>query len=256
MALTSELLPDGCCGKSMLRNLSLKGYRRYLDSVSYLSPSKLQKLLTPGFREEAIGAFSTSRHMEQYFEKVGANPWLSRLQYVDAKTYLPGDILTKVDRMSMANSLEARGPLLDHVLVEYVATLPPEMKLHNGVSKYLLKRVAEKLLPREIVHRQKQGFAVPLEYWFKKDLRNYLRDVLFDSRARMRGILSIAEVERLLMLYEQGRVEMANTLWILLILETWCRIFIDRSAVPVELAEGASVRSMREPNGFSFVRHT
>jgi len=71
MALTSALLPDGFCGKNLLRNLSLKGYRRYLDSVSYLSPSKLQKLLTPGFREEAIGAFSTSRHMEQYFEKVG-----------------------------------------------------------------------------------------------------------------------------------------------------------------------------------------
>jgi len=158
--------------------------------------------------------------------------------------------------MSMANSLEARGPLLDHVLVEYVATLPPEMKLHNGVSKYLLKRVAEKLLPREIVHRQKQGFAVPLEYWFKKDLRNYLRDVLFDSRARMRGILSTPEVERLLTLYEQGRVELANTLWILLIFETWCRIFIDRSAVPVELAEGTSVRAMRAPHDSSFVRHT
>jgi asparagine synthase (glutamine-hydrolysing) len=153
---------------------------------------------------------------------------LAQIQYLDAKTYLPGDVMTKVDRMSMAHSLEAREPLLDHVLAEYVSGLPPHLKFRNGVSKYLLKRVAEKLLPMEIVHRRKQGFGVPLEYWFQGGLREYVHDVLFDSRASGRGLFRSEEVANMVRLYDRGRKDLATTIWMLVVLETWFRLYLDK----------------------------
>lgn len=97
--------------------------------------------------------------------------------------------MTKVDRMSMAHSIEAREPLLDHKLVEFAMRLPMEFRIRNGSGKYLLKRVAERYLPKAIIYRKKQGFGVPLAYWFKGDLRDYVRSVLFDHQAKQRGFL-------------------------------------------------------------------
>jgi asparagine synthase (glutamine-hydrolysing) len=112
---------------------------------------------------------------------------LSQLQDLDLKTYLPGDILTKVDRMSMANSLEARVPLLDHPLVEFAAGLPPQLRLRAGVTKYLLRRVVRGRIPDEVLDRPKRGFDVPLETWFSGDLPGFFRDQLGDS-ARLKAI--------------------------------------------------------------------
>jgi asparagine synthase (glutamine-hydrolysing) len=100
----------------------------------------------------------------------GDGNWLSALQRLDMKNYLPLDILTKVDRMSMAHSIETRVPLLDHKLVEFAATIPPELNLHNGTTKYVLKQAMRGILPEEIIDRPKQGFAIPLGYWFRGKL--------------------------------------------------------------------------------------
>lgn len=227
LGLASDVLPIGFYGKRFLHNVSLKAGPRYLDNISYFSRLYFPSLLTPQIYDERSKTGDTDVIMEKHFKAVAGRPWLSQLLYVDTKTYLPGDILTKVDRMSMAHSLEAREPLLDHVLVEFAAKLAPEMKIRNGVSKYLLKRFAEKVLPHEIVYRKKQGFGVPLEYWFKGSLREYVHDVLFDSRARARGIFQPRAIEALVRRYELGQVELANAIWILIVLETWFRLYLD-----------------------------
>jgi asparagine synthase (glutamine-hydrolysing) len=242
LAVASGILPDGFPAKNLFRNISLPPQSRYLDNVSYFTPAKLQELLMPEFCHRVSDDREAEAIMMSHFEIASKEPWLSQLQYIDTKTYLPADVMTKVDRMSMAHSLEAREPLLDHVLFEYVAELPVDMKFRDGKSKYLLRRVAEKYLPASILERKKQGFGVPLEFWFKEDLREYMHDMLFDSRARMRGILNEMEVRRLVIQYEHGHRELATNIWMLLILETWCRLFID--SVPFCPAEQSMRRTI------------
>lgn len=228
LAYTSHILPDGFYGKNLLWNVSLPARARFLDSISYTGARQLEELLSPSFHGELVRTHYASSIMEGYFERVRDRPWLSQLQYFDAKTYLPADVLTKVDRMSMAHSLEVRSPFLDHFLVEYVTSLPINLKLRNDVAKYLLKRIAQKFLPPEIVHRKKQGFGVPLEYWFKNGLREYVHDVLFDTRTLTRDMFREAEVVRLVRQYENGHTELATNIWMLLVLETWSRLYLDR----------------------------
>jgi asparagine synthase (glutamine-hydrolysing) len=225
----SDRFPDGWPGKRWLRNVSLPARQRYLENNSYLAPRDLNRLLTREFQMTLIRDAGADRIFEGHFDQARQGSWLAQLQYLDIKTYLPADVLTKVDRMSMAHSLEAREPLLDQRLVEHVAGLPDAMKYRDGVSKYLLKKVAEKMLPSEIIHRKKQGFGVPLEYWFRKDqLNGYVRDVLFDSRTRGRGIVEPDEAARVLQRYERGEKELASTIWLLVVMEVWCRLYMDR----------------------------
>lgn len=223
----SDALPEGFPAKNLFRNISLPPRSRYLDNISYFTPAKLHKLLMPEFYHAVSADREADGIMRRHYEAASNEPWLSQLQYLDTKTYLPADVMTKVDRMSMAHSLEAREPLLDHVLFEYVARLPVSMKLHNGISKYLLRRVAQKYLPTEVLQRKKQGFGVPLEFWFKGELKRYMHDVLFNERTRTRGLFNQCEVSRLVQQYEGGRRELATTIWMLLVLETWCRVYLD-----------------------------
>jgi len=225
----SDLLPRGWPGKRWLRYASLPTRQRYLESNSYLGPRDLHWLLARDLQVLLTRDAAADRIFYDHFDRAADSPWLSQLLYVDTKVYLPADVMTKVDRMSMAHSLEAREPLLDHELVEFVAGLPPAMKHRDGVSKYLLKKVAAKLLPEPVVRRRKQGFGVPLEYWFKQGaLRDYVQDVLFDRRTRDRGLIEPQAVAGLLRLYHGGRAELATPIWLLLVLETWCRLYLDR----------------------------
>jgi asparagine synthase (glutamine-hydrolysing) len=231
LGIASHMLPEGFYGRRWMRSLSLPARSRYLENISHTAPPGLTRIVSDDFRRHLSGDEQAERLMSRYFDRVSGSPWLAQIQYFDTKTYLPGDVLTKVDRMSMAHSLEVRGPFLDHVLVEYVSRLPADMKFRDGISKYLLKQVALRFLPAEIVHRKKQGFGVPLEYWFKSgSLKGYVRDVLFDSRSRTRGLLRHSEVERLVGRYEQGSNELATMIWMLVVFETWCRLYLDRDA--------------------------
>ena len=155
--------------------------------------------------------------------------WLSALQRLDMKNYLPLDILTKVDRMSMAHSIETRVPLLDHKLVEFAATIPPELNLHNGTTKYVLKQAMRGILPEEIIDRPKQGFAIPLGYWFRGKLGAYVRDLLLGESARRRGFFNGSYIEELVAQHERGR-NLDLQLWTLISFELWARVFLDRRA--------------------------
>ena len=244
----SDALPEGFPAKNLFRNISLSARSRYLDNISYFTPGKLHKLLTPEFYEAVSVDREAEAIMMKHFEGGPNEPWLSQLQYLDTKTYLPADVMTKVDRMSMAHSLEAREPLLDHVLYEYVAKLPVNMKFRDGVSKYLLRKVARKYLPQEILERKKQGFGVPLEFWFKSDLKQYVHDLLFDERTHSRGLFNQFEVRGLVQQYESGRRELATTIWMLLVLETWFRIYLDgMAALPCTQPVLGSVGSKQKP---------
>ena len=152
---------------------------------------------------------------------------LDRAMYVDVKTYLPDDILTKVDKMSMAVSLEARVPLLDHKLLEFAARVPSSLKLRRGVSKYLLRRVLERRVPRSITNGPKQGFTAPIAEWLRGPLKGLAADLLLDGRLKDRGIFHAPAVARLWDDHQQGRRDHRHRLWSLVMLELWFREFAD-----------------------------
>ncbi|OGL43130.1 MAG: asparagine synthase (glutamine-hydrolyzing) [Candidatus Schekmanbacteria bacterium RBG_16_38_10] len=153
---------------------------------------------------------------------------VSAAEYADILTYLPHDILVKVDRASMANSLEVRCPFLDHEFVGLALTIPSALKLHNGESKYILKSAFSDILPTEIMRRGKMGFGIPLKHWFTNKLNDYLRDVVLSKQALARGYFKPVEVRRLIDEHSHGWVNHSDRLWLLLNLELWHRTFIDR----------------------------
>jgi asparagine synthase (glutamine-hydrolysing) len=153
-----------------------------------------------------------------------------RLQHADLLTYLPGDLLVKMDRATMANSLEARSPLLDHRLVEFMSTRPTERKVMGGRTKILLRQVAGSLLPQEILDRPKKGFSVPVHEWFRTAMGDQFRDLVLTADARTRDHLDAEVARRLLAHHQSRKVRAGHTLWKLLMFELWARAWLDMSA--------------------------
>jgi asparagine synthase (glutamine-hydrolysing) len=217
-------MPEGARGRRFLRHLALDGSRRYLDAQTLFHGDEMRKLFThdalAGMAPHDPWAASLA-HLE------GEGDWVSAVQYGDLQTYLPLDVLTKVDRMTMAHSVEARPPLLDHRLVEFAATIPSHYRLRGGTTKYLFKQAMRGILPDAIIDRPKQGFAVPLAQWFRGPLREFARDVLLSDSCRQRGLLNTGYIEQLLRLHQGGR-NLDLQLWTTLTFELWCRRFLDQ----------------------------
>jgi asparagine synthase (glutamine-hydrolysing) len=163
------------------------------------------------------------RFLREFYSSCNSSDYLTRLQYLDTKTYLAEDILTKVDRASMLCSLETRAPLLDHEFLELAAKIPSGLKLKNGITKYILKKALEGLLPNNILYRKKMGFGVPLVHWFKDDLVTYSRDVLFSTEAKERGFFNLGQVEKLLASHQKSGRDLSPRIWGLLFFEHWCK---------------------------------
>ena len=223
----SRALPRAAYGKQLLRNISLSDGARFVDSLSYFGADAKRGLLGEAIKRDLNGHDSSAAFEDLFAEPRSADQ-IERLLYLDSKTYLPGDILTKVDRMSMAHSIEARVPLLDHELIEFVETIPSNFKLRGQTTKHILKQAMADLIPKEIVHRPKMGFGVPLRKWLNNELRELLYDTLTDRRARERGLLNPRAVLALLDEHARGRRDNSLHLWGLLNLELWHRSFIDR----------------------------
>lgn len=219
-------MPEGAKGRNFLRHIALDGADRYLDASTLFDREEKQSLFRPQAAEMML-AQGPWQEMTACLAR--EDHWLSALQYLDLKNYLPQDILTKVDRMSMAHSLEARVPLLDHRLVEFAATIPPGMRLRNGSTKHIFKRAMRGALPDAIIDRRKQGFAVPLGRWFRGGLEGFVRDLLLSETSRARGIFNTAYIEKLLVLHRGGR-SLDLQLWTLISFELWCRRFLDGAA--------------------------
>lgn len=245
----SHLLPRAAYGKNYLRNISLEAGARYVDSLSYFNPQAKESLLAKATRS-ALANHDGAAWFRQLFDLPTSSESLDHLLYLDSKTYLPGDILTKVDRMSMAHSLEARVPLLDHKLIEFVQAIPAHLKLHGRETKYILKKAVQGLIPDEVINRSKHGFGVPLRKWFNRELRELLHDTLTDKRARERGLLNQRAVRALIGEHQRGRRDNSIHLWGLLTLELWHRAFIDRQPEPSFIgAKGLGIRQLAAKAG-------
>src|SRR6202048_4250404 len=193
-------LPNNMRGRSFSYNVSLPWRERYVDHLSFLPTFERDTpLLSPDFREILKRSDDPGNVLRRYFAQAPTKDPVDQLLYVDTKTYMVGDILTKVDRMSMLNSLEVRVPILDHVFVEWVTGLPPEWKLRGSQQKYILRKLAARVgVPREVLHRPKQGFALPLVHWIRHELKDLILTVLLDPRTLQRGYFEPRGIRQLL----------------------------------------------------------
>ncbi|MEE9293581.1 MAG: asparagine synthase (glutamine-hydrolyzing) [Phycisphaerae bacterium] len=218
----SSVVPRHFRGRGMLERCGTDGAEQYALQVGLFDTDERREL----FRDDVKSQVRRSGDLfAPYFERGTGKSLVTVLQHVDQKTYLPDDILFKVDRMSMQNSLEVRLPLLDHTLVEYVNHVSPHWKLRNGVSKYVFRKILEPHLPPELLRRRKMGFGIPIKYWFRGGQDHFFRERLLSPDARCTQWLSREAIERILQDHLRGGRDLSAKLWTLLILEVWCRNF-------------------------------
>jgi asparagine synthase (glutamine-hydrolysing) len=242
-------LPHDVRGRKFAWNISLPQRERYLDGLSFLPALHRERnLFTDDFVATTRQLADPFRQFEDYYDGAPARDPLSRLLYLDMKTYLTADILAKVDRMSMATSLEMRCPILDHELVEWVVSLPVKYKFQSGTRKYLLKKLATRLgIPSVLLHRPKHGFSLPLVHWMRNELKDGLLEILTEPRTLQRGYFNPAAIRGLLDEHFRGRRDHAGAIWLLLVFELWHRNFLEargvnHSGFVAELADSACAR--------------
>ena len=204
--------------------MSRSSQERYASIMSHFDPDGIERLCTPEFLIEAGGSRRAWDEVLRLPPTRGVNRYLD----VDTATYLPGDLLLKVDRMSMAHALEVRSPLLDHEVHEFAARMPARLKLCRGETKWLLKQLARRRgLPEHLVTRAKKGFGIPVGQWFRGELRPWIEGVLRDPCTRGRGWFDGSEIDRLLDTHLSGSDDHTPRLWNLAMLELWQREWID-----------------------------
>lgn len=208
--------------KTTFQALARDSMSAYLHSVGVISEGHRQALYTADLKSE-LQDYTALEVFRHHAQRAPTDHPLSLIQYLDMKTYLPGDILTKVDRASMAHSLEVRVPILDHKFVEWVSGLPPRVKLNGREGKYLFKKALEPVLPNDILYRSKMGFGVPISAWFRGPLRERVRTQLVDGGLAESGLFEPAVVARLVDEHQSGRHEHSATLWSLLMFESSLR---------------------------------
>ena len=207
--------------KSTLEALARDSIEGYFHSVTILGDSLRSRLFSDGFRNQ-LGGYGAIEVLRRHGQNAPEHS-LSRVQYLDLKTYLVGDILTKVDRASMAHSLEVRVPILDHELVEWAATLPPQAKLRGREGKFLFKRSLENYLPHDVLYRPKMGFAVPLASWFRGPLKERVREAVLGPRLLDTGIFNERFLQKIVSEHQSGVRDFSAPLWSLLMFEAFCR---------------------------------
>jgi len=230
---TAKMLPDlghsrglYLRGKRWLAAACQEPRRRYARWISFFLNTWKTELYTPSFREAMGSCDSVGLLLDAYPCGDHADVVDGALA-ADVAMYLPEDLLVKVDIATMAHSLEARSPMVDHRFMEFAASLPSDRKLKGGTKKYILKQAVRELLPAAVIDRPKQGFGVPIGPWFRKELREMAYDVLLSSRCVGRGLFQRAYLQQILDEHMQGRVSWHPQLWCLLMLELWFQRFID-----------------------------
>ncbi len=210
--------------KTTFQALERDSVSAYLHTVSLLSDDMRDKLFSDDLKKELQG-YNAVEVFRQHAEKAPSKHPLSLIQYLDLKTYLVGDIHTKVDRASMANSLEVRAPLLDHKLIEWVTGLDPDLKLHGQQSKYILKKAMEPYLPHDVLYRSKMGFSVPLAGWFRGPLEQRMRDSLLGESMRQCGFFNMDYVQHLVTQHQAGLRDYSASIWALLMFDAFqCQV--------------------------------
>ncbi|MEW6377601.1 MAG: asparagine synthase-related protein, partial [Thermodesulfobacteriota bacterium] len=210
-----------------IESISSNQARNYAEQVKIFNAEEKGCLYSPEFIE-AVGRIDSFEYLLSKFEEAKTDNLIEQLLYLDINTYLPEDLLVKMDIATMANSLEARVPFLDHKFMELVARIPPGFKLKGSTTKFILKKAFSDLLPQPILERKKMGFGVPVSRWFRKELKDYIREVLLDSKTMNRGYFRRKGIERLLNEHIALRYDHSAKIWALLFLEMWFRVFMDK----------------------------
>jgi asparagine synthase (glutamine-hydrolysing) len=224
--LLADLYPVHARGWGILHRHSLSPFDSYLaDLCIYHARQKLELFESQASLRANGNVFKLGRELAG---QAGSGDLLSKMQFVDQMLCLPNDILVKVDRASMAVSLESRAPLLDYRLAEFMATVPAELRYPRRTRKHLLKKAVAGKLPEEIIHRGKMGFAVPLKHWFRKPLAGFAREVLLSQKARERGLFRADRVRSLVEEHARGPRDFSPKIWALLFFELWCQTWLDQ----------------------------
>jgi len=218
----ADWAPRPLRGKTTFEAIARDSVEAYFHSVSLLRGEDRRELYSSTFRA-ALDGYNAIEVFRRQAKHANHDDPLALIQYLDLKTYLVGDINTKVDRASMAHSLEVREPLMDHPLVEWLATLPSAFKLNHGEGKWLLKSAMEPMLPREILYRHKMGFAVPLAAWFRGPLRQRVRDAILGERLAGSGFFNTVTLRRLVDQHQSGARDHSAPLWTLLMFDAFLR---------------------------------
>ena len=208
--------------KTTFESLARNSVEAYFHSMSFVRDDDRQKLYSSRFKAE-LGGYTAREVFTRHAANAGTEDPLALIQYIDTHTYLVGDINTKVDRASMAHSLEVREPLMDHELVEWLGTLPSHLKIRGGESKFMLKKSMEAKLPHDVLYRPKMGFSVPLARWFRGPLRDRVRASLLGGQLADSGIFEQATIKRLIEQHENGLRDHSTPLWTLLMYEAFLR---------------------------------
>ncbi len=187
-----------------------------------MSDSMRNRLFSDSFRRNLQG-YNAIEVFRAHAEQSPTQHPLSLIQYLDMKTYLPGDILTKVDRASMAHALEVRVPLLDHKLVEWISSIPPQYKLHGQEGKYIFKKAMEPYLSKDILYRRKMGFSIPIAEWFRGPLKNTLSSAVMSATMADTGMFDMKFLSTLLEQHQSGLRDHSASLWSLLMYESFLR---------------------------------
>ena len=221
--------------KTTFEGMARTSVEAYFHSVSILRGPMREQLFSDRFRSEIAG-YSAQDVFRHHAGRAGTDDPLALIQYLDLKTYLVGDINTKVDRASMAHSLEVREPLMDHELVEWMATLPSSLKMRGGEGKFLLKEAMKARLPQDILYRPKMGFAVPLARWFRGPLRERVRQAVLGPRLAATGWFNQGYLRHLVDAHQSGASDYSSPLWTLLMFEAFLRNVLDAPAAPAGAA--------------------
>jgi asparagine synthase (glutamine-hydrolysing) len=224
-----KILPEYLRGYNFLENLTISPEQAMANTFFYFDKDLKKRIFSEPLKRE-LGDYSSFSFIEQYFRDCDSDDLITRLEYVDVRTYLPEDILMKVDKMSMAHSLEVRAPFLDHKMVEFVFSIPSQYKLNSNGGKYILKKMLSEWLPSEILYRKKSGFAVPIDFWFRGKLKNLMENVLFEKRTLERGYFNPDCIKWLWERYQKHpfyQIDLSHHLWALFVFELWNRIYMD-----------------------------
>lgn len=208
--------------KATFQSLARTPLEGYFNSISVFRPDEKPRLFTPEFRQQ-IADYDSLEVLRRHYESADTTDPLSRIQYVDIKTYLPDDILTKVDRASMAVSLELRAPILDHRFMELVASIPSDLKLRGRTGKYIFKKAMEPVLPKDILYRPKQGFAIPLDQWFRRELKDVAYQLIIENNHG--GILDTRYLKHIWKQHQAGIFDRSAYLWTVLMFRKWQQVF-------------------------------
>jgi len=222
--------------KTTFEGMARDSVEAYFHSVSILRDPMRAQLFSNRFKSELAG-YNAQDIFTRHAERANVDDPLALIQYLDLKTYLVGDINTKVDRASMAHALEVREPLMDHEVVEWMASLPSSLKVRGQEGKYLLKKAMEPRLSDDILYRPKMGFAVPLAEWFRGPLKERVRQSVLGSRLAATGWFNREYLQHLVDAHQSGARDYSAPLWTLLMFEAFLRVVLDETPVGINVPD-------------------